>query len=214
MITEEQFLAGATLLRCETAAIKAVRQVESSGSGFLEDGRLATLFEGHQFWIQLKTAGFDPAKFIGAFPNYTNIVYKFWTRKYYLGGEREWDRINSAIAVCRILDAPTALALNSASYGAFQIMGFNHRACGCSSAQDMIAFMNKGEAEQLQCFLNYVQAVKLDDELRHHDWANFARGYNGPGYKGNPFTTNDDYDLKLAIAYKRFSVATSNGQKK
>src|SRR5881397_1481706 len=104
MITEQQFIAAATLLRCETATIKAVRQVETSGDGFLPGGRLAVLFEGHQFWIQLKVAGFDPAKFIGAFPNYSNIVYKFWTRKNYLGGEKEWDRVNAAINVCKMLN--------------------------------------------------------------------------------------------------------------
>ena len=211
MITEEQFAAGAATLRCEIATIKAVRQVESSGNGFLPDGRLATLFEGHQFWLQLKVAGFDPAKFIGAFPNYANVVYKFWTRKWYLGGIREWDRINAALVVCKILNATPALALNSASYGAFQIMGFNHKACGCTSAQDMITYMNKGEYEQLDCFLKYTLARKLDDELRNHDWAGFAKAYNGPGYKGNPATTNDDYDLKLAAAYKKFSEPAQNG---
>lgn len=211
MITEEQFVSAATQLRCETATVKAVRQVESSGNGFLPDGRLATLFEGHQFWIQLKVAGFDPAKFVGAFPNYSNIVYKFWTRKWYLGGIREWDRINGALQVCKILGAPISAALNSASYGAFQIMGFNHNACGQPSAQDMITYMNKGEYEQLDCFLKYCLASKLDDELRRKDWANFARGYNGPGYKGNPATVNDDYDLKLYSAYKKFSEPAQNG---
>ena len=37
-----------------------------------------------------------------------------------------------------------------------------------------------------------------DDELRRHDWAGFARGYNGRNYKIN------QYDVKIAAAYKRF----------
>ena len=54
-------------------------------------------------------------------------------------------------------------------------------------------------------FINYVKHDKLDDELRTKNWASFARQYNGAGYKGNPFTTNDDYDLKLTAAYKKYS---------
>jgi hypothetical protein len=35
--------------------------------------------------------------------------------------------------------------------------------------------------------------------LQSHDWAAFAKGYNGPGYAKNA------YDVKLAEAYERFS---------
>jgi hypothetical protein len=41
------------------------------------------------------------------------------------------------------------------------------------------------------------------DALRQRDWAAFARGYNGPGYRANR------YDAKLAQAFARHSSATS-----
>lgn len=38
----------------------------------------------------------------------------------------------------------------------------------------------------------------LVDELQRHDWAGFARGYNGAGYKRN------NYDEKLRQAYNKY----------
>jgi hypothetical protein len=45
----------------------------------------------------------------------------------------------------------------------------------------------------------FILAAKLDDELRAHDWAKFARGYNGPQY------AKHGYQTKLAAAFKRWS---------
>jgi hypothetical protein len=48
-------------------------------------------------------------------------------------------------------------------------------------------------------FLGYVKFNGIDDELRRHDWVNFARLYNGADYKRNK------YDEKLAAAYKKYN---------
>jgi hypothetical protein len=48
MRTEADFEQAAALLKCDVAAIKAVAEVESSSNGFLSDGRVKILFEGHQ----------------------------------------------------------------------------------------------------------------------------------------------------------------------
>src|SRR5688500_3062767 len=56
LLTESDFKAAARLLNCDIAAIKAVAEVESSGSGFLSDGRVKILFEGHQFHKHTKGA--------------------------------------------------------------------------------------------------------------------------------------------------------------
>ena len=44
----------------ELATVKAVNEVESSGKGFLLDGRPRILFEGHIFWKQLQKKAIDP----------------------------------------------------------------------------------------------------------------------------------------------------------
>ena len=116
-----------------------------------------------------------------------------WNRSLYKGGAREWDRINEAIALDR------GAALQSASWGLFQIMGANYKACGFTSVDDFVAAMEKSEGDQLKAFVGFIRTNKLDGYLRSLNWAAFAKGYNGPGYAKN------QYDAKLAAAYKKFS---------
>jgi hypothetical protein len=77
-------------------------------------------------------------------------------------------------------------------------MGFNFALCGFKSVEEFWAALGRSEGEQLNAFCSYVKSVGIDDELRNHDWAEFARRYNGPEYKKN------QYDTKLANAYARF----------
>jgi hypothetical protein len=89
-------------------------------------------------------------------------------------------------------------ALMSASWGKFQIMGFNHSMVGFDTVQAFVASMEQGEPEQLQAFVRFVRTAGLTPSLRRLDWAGFAHGYNGPDYASN------DYDGKLALAYFGF----------
>jgi hypothetical protein len=205
MITDEQFQLAATKLKCDISDIKAVYEVETQGKGFLPDGRLKILFEGHQFWRLLKKGGFNP---LAISQGHENILYPHYDRTQYKGGAHEWDRMSEAIALCKERGIPIWIALDSASYGAFQIMGFNHNLAGFPTSQEMITFMNsQGESGQLTCFVNYILATGLDLPLRKNDWPVYANSYNGPGYRGNPLTVNDDYDHKLAIAKKKYQTA-------
>lgn len=208
MITEQNFRDTAASLGVSVSTIKAVYKVESNGSGFLPDGRLKTLFEGHQFWNQLIQHGFKPSAIVARYPQCASVLYRKWTKKHYIGGKGEWVRMSRALELCKLIGADTMLALNSASYGAFQIMGFNSWVAGYTDAQAMIVKMNEGgEYEQLQAFCRYITAAKLVKYLKTKDWQKFAYGYNGPGYKGNLSVNWDDYDLKLASADKTFSMA-------
>jgi hypothetical protein len=214
-ITTVQFKEAATKIGCSVPVIKAVYKVETAGSGFLEDGRLKILFEGHVFYNQLSKKGFDADKLALKYPK---IIYKKWTKKHYIGGAAEWNRMSSAIAVCKEIGAPEMLALNSASYGAFQIMGYNCTLCGFATAQEMITAWNMGgEPSQLDGFVQYLKKSHLDDELRNVTianstkerkafWGKFAHGYNGPGYKGSLLYDWDDYDVKLE---KEFQIETA-----
>lgn len=47
--------------------------------------------------------------------------------------------------------------------------------------------------------MTFLQNSKLVAALREKRWADFARGYNGPGYTAN------QYDVKLKEAYEKFS---------
>ncbi len=95
-------------------------------------------------------------------------------------------------------------ALKSASWGLFQIMGFNWKACGYQSLQHFINAMYRGEGDHLNAFVGFIRTSKLDVFLRKEDWKGFARRYNGPRFKEN------QYDVKLERAFKKFSSVKSN----
>jgi hypothetical protein len=190
MLTETDFEQAAGLLKCDVAAVKAVAEVESSGNGFLTDGRVKILFEGHKFYK------FTNGKYAQSHPT---ICYKKWTKAFYakgptadIRGDGELKRLDEAMA----LDRPAALM--SASYGKFQIMGFNFPVCGFGKVEDFYTSMQVSEGEQLKAFCNYVVGNAIDDELRMHHWAEFAMRYNGAEYKKN------EYDTKLAKAYAKY----------
>jgi hypothetical protein len=190
LLTDDDFANAAKKLNCDIAAIKAVAEVESSGNGFLSDGRVKILFEGHQFYKYTKGAY--------ATSNPT-ICFKKWTREFYtkganadIRGAGELARLEQAMALDR------TAALLSASYGKFQIMGFNFAVAGFKTVDEFYEAMQVSEGEHLNAFCNYIKGNSLDDELRTHNWAGFAYRYNGPEYKKN------QYDTKLAKAHKKY----------
>lgn len=176
----------AALIGVDPCAVKAVVEVESGGSGLLPDGRPKILFEGHVFWKELKKRGIDPAPLA---PEYPNAIYPKWDKTQYKGGSAEYERLNTAALVNK--DA----ALCSASWGLFQIMGFNHLACGFDTVQAFVDAQKESEARQLQSFCAFMRSKGLVPFLTCQDWAGFARRYNGPGY------ANNQYDIKIQKAY-------------
>lgn len=180
-LTELDFEKAAQRIGCEAAVIKAVTDVESRGSGFHPNGSVVILFEGHIF------SRYTQGRFDKTHPT---ISYPKWTKKFYLGGIREYERFNAALALDR------EAALKSTSYGLFQVMGFNFAKCGFAGVESFYTAMCESEGAQLQAFVQYIKAVSLDDELRNKEWAKFACGYNGPRYAEN------QYDAKLSRAYK------------
>ena len=176
-MSEGDIATAAEALGCEVAAVKAVIDVESRG-GFFADNRPKILFERHVF-SRLTGGRFDA--------NHSGISSK--TPGGYTGGPPEYGRLAEAIALDR------AAALKSASWGAFQIMGENFGVAGFADVESFVQAMCQSENNQLRAFVGFVRGNGLADELQRHDWAGFARGYNGPNFKKN------NYDAKLAAAF-------------
>ena len=170
-------------LGCEVAAVRAVIDVESKG-GFLPDKRPKILFERHYF------SRLTNGRFNGGHPGISNPQWG----GYGAGGAHQYDRLAEAIALDR--DA----ALRSASWGLFQIMGDHAKTLGYADAEAFVAEMVSGEPAQLDAFVRFVKVNGLADELVRHDWAGFARRYNGPAFRANR------YDTKLAAAYALHSA--------
>lgn len=185
MITEKQFQSSAKAIGCKTACVKAVAEVESRGGGFLNTGEVKILFEPHIFWKQLRLAGITP--------KVSDICYPVWGTKPYGNISEQHAKLQKAVLINR--DA----ALKSASWGLFQICGFNFKTCGCKNIQEFINGMSESEDKQLELFTNYIINSHLDDELKNLDWNGFARGYNGASYAKN------NYHNKLKTAYEKYS---------
>ncbi len=164
--------------------LHAVLDVETRGGGFDAEGRPKMLFEPHIFYRQLGEGNKrDWAVSEG-------IAYPKWGQKSY--PKDSYPRLKKAMEI------DGGAALRSASWGLGQIMGFNAGAAGYSTALAMVKDFMLDEENHLAAMVRFIQTNGLDDELRRHDWAGFARGYNGPGYAKNR------YDVKLAQAFKKW----------
>ena len=186
-LTQADIESAAQTLDVSPAAILAINEVESLGSGFLADGRPVILFERHVMYQRLKAAGRD----VDAI-NYPELVNP--KRGGYRGGAQEWFRLELARQIDR------AAADESASWGKFQIMGYHWQTCGFDSIEAFAAAMAKSEAQHLAAFVALVLADQaLHKALKARKWGEVAKLYNGPAYKENL------YDTKLARAYERHS---------
>jgi len=176
----------------EPAIILAIQSVESGNNGYLPDGRPKILFEGHVFWRMLKAAGKNPADYVRG---NEDILFEKSDRSKYRGGAAEYVRLEKAEKIDRVA------ALKSASWGEFQIMGFNHKAVGFTDVDSFVESTKQPGAGQIRAVLAFMDHNKLLPLVRgpNKNWAKFAAAYNGAGYKKN------QYDVKLQKAYDRFS---------
>ena len=178
MITEEQYKKIADKMGVSVADIKTVRDVESSGNGFLPDGSLKILFEGHKFWSQLVKKGLDPKTLLTE--DNKDVLYKNWTKKFYKGGIKEYDRLKKALEISNDVRVQEA-ALEACSYGGFQIMGFHAKALGFKDVYDMIFYVSAGEYQSLDLFYRFCEHFNLTRHLRSGNIEAFVEGYNGSG---------------------------------
>jgi N-acetylmuramidase len=172
----------ATKLGVFVPEIWTVLAVETSGCGYLADGRPQILFERHVFH-RLTNGKFDDGQISDPSPG-----------GYGPRGANQYDRLAAAIANDRLA------ALQSASWGIGQVMGFNFRAAGFTNVEDMIAAMSQSEDQQLLAMASFLIATGLHRPLQAHDWASFARGYNGPNYAINR------YDIRLNGEFQKYSA--------
>jgi hypothetical protein len=165
-------------------ALWAVMTVETRGCGFLPDRRPKILFERHIF--SKRTGG----RFDAVEPDVSN-------RKaggYGPDGPQQYERLEQAMA----LDA--VAALESASWGLGQVMGFNAGDSGYSGVREMVEAMCDSEDAQFGAMVGYVKSNDLARHLQRGEWADFAYRYNGPDFQKNK------YDTKLENAFARYSV--------
>jgi len=183
-------------LDVEAAVLRAVATVEAAGSGFLPNDptRPKILFEGHAF--HRLTGG----RFAAQRPD---LSYPKWDKTKYSGSLKgEWARLDAACNLDR------AAALQSASWGMFQIMGFNYAYCGCPDVEAFVALQHAGTDPQMECFARFVARPPYLAALQAKDWVAFAKAYNGPQHAKN------NYAPKMAAAYATLSAAPRAARKR
>ncbi len=186
-ISDKAFKEAAKTLNVSEALIRAFAEVESGRlGGFSRPGQPVVLFEGH--WFYKYTDG----KFKDSHPT---LCYQRWTKVHYASNQQdEWNRFQTA---CK-LDLKAALL--SASYGRFQVMGFNHKICGYSDVGDFVEAMTESEDNHLKAFCGFIKNNNMVSLMQKFDYKALARKYNGEGYALNK------YDIKIEKAYNKFKA--------
>jgi hypothetical protein len=180
----------AKTLQVETAALQAVRDVESAGAAFQADGKPTILFERHIFWRRLIAHGIDPNMYA---PHYPTLLSP--TPGGYGPATEQHARLQQAERIHR------PAACESASWGAFQIMGFHWAALRYDSIDAFVDAMCRDAFAHIDALGRFLSLdPRLIRALRARDWQTFARLYNGPNYRINR------YDEKLARSYAAFKA--------
>ena len=169
-------------LGVQASEIWTVLAVETSGCGYLPDKRPQILYERHIFH-RLTKGKYDDGN-----------ISDPTVGGYGQSGAHQYDRLALAIAKNR------AAALESCSWGIGQIMGENYARAGFPDVEQMVAAMSDSEDQQLAAMGNFLFGSRLDVPLQAHDWASFARGYNGVNYAINR------YDIRLNAEFQRYSA--------
>ena len=172
-ITRADFAGAVAALGIDEASLWTLVTVETRGFGFLPDRRPKILFERHIF--HERTGG----RFDRTAPDLSNPAAGG-----YSGGAGEYLRLQRAMAL------DETAALQSASWGLGQVMGFNAAAAGFDSPAAMVTAMVAGEGAQLRAVTHFIVSnPALAAAFRARQWAQVALFYNGRDYQKNHYDT-------------------------
>lgn len=197
-VTRNNIAKTAQKLGVETATLLAVAEVESGGkTGANVKGRFEPLirFEGHYFHRLLPKTKRHKARVAGLAHPVAGKV------KNPRSQTRRWAMLERAIAIDRIA------AFSSVSWGIGQVMGAHWQWLGFGSVDALVEEARSSVAGQVRLMARFIKKSGLAPKLKAHNWAGFAKGYNGPAYRKNR------YDEKMARAYARhFKHEGNKGQ--
>ena len=179
-------------LGVEVAALRAILEKESSGSGFNADGTPKILYERHIMYRRLE-ANYSRNR---AELEYTRNSSLVNPKPYGAGGYGKYSEQPTKLGLATAIDRTSAL--ESCSWGIAQIMGYHWKLCGFSSVQGFVNAMYKSEDSQFEVFVKFLEGSGIIPYLKKLDWANVALRYNGKNYKQN------NYDVDLKKYYLKF----------
>ncbi|KXF76065.1 peptidoglycan-binding protein [Paramesorhizobium deserti] len=187
--TIREIVAAAEKTGVEPAALLAVAEVECGGRTTARvNGRDEPLirFEGHYFDRRLAGTKQADARRQGlASPKAGGV-------KNPVAQTGRWQLLARAMRIDR------NAALESVSWGLGQVMGAHWQWLGYADVEALVAEARGSVAGQIRLMLRFIEKSSLVEVLNRHDWAGFARRYNGPLY------SKYAYDRKMAAAWKTY----------
>jgi len=193
-IDKELFEAVSNDSGLDAGSIYAIVRTESNGHFRWRGGKIPILFERHwAYRLYKKKHGVRKADRLAR--KYPKIINPR------AGGygkfSAQYGKLSKAIKLLG-----KEIAHQSTSFGAFQIMGFNHKVCGFDSAVEMSdAYHADPQIEQIKGFIEFVKNYrngKLLKAVKARNWSKVALIYNGKAYRKN------SYHTKLEIAYRMY----------
>lgn len=190
-LTDKDYKEVAKKLGVDAAAIKSVVEIEAGPAheGFWTAGKPLINFD---LTVFRKRAAANKVDLSSAQRKYPEIFRAPNRKKYGSQQAAQWARLEQAMSV------DTITAIEGTFWGMFQIGGFNYKLCGTESPKAFAKKMASSERDQLDLFANFLISTGMVKDLRKHDWAAFARRYNGPSY------AKRGYHTRLANAYAKF----------
>lgn len=184
-LEKRDFINAANRIDCAPWNLKAFHQVESRGAGFDSKGRLKMLYEPHV--VHKRTNGTLSNQRVSVLWKNSEIMvplsYPKWRRNprgmrefhpYDLDFDSRWQLLAAAYR-------RHPAAIEGASYGAFQIMGYWSERLGYGSTLNLIRDLYEGEKNHLAAAIRFLRMAEAFDDLRRGNWEALARKYNGNG---------------------------------
>lgn len=191
-LSDEDYRQVANRLGIEVATMKAVVEIETGKvhRGFIPDGRPLINFDLAMFRSFARRRGIALTPYT---KSHAVVFSPPATKRYGSRQAAQHARLDAAMTIDPIT------AIYGTFWGMFQIGGFNWKKCGASSPHNFVELMSRSEQDQLQMFANFISSCGLVKYLREHNWSEFARRYNGPGYARHAYHT------QLARSYAKYS---------
>jgi len=181
MISESQKLG------IEVEMALAILKKESRGLAFCPNGKMLARFEPHSFIKHVKRKyGEEKAKTIpwygckkSSCDEWKNLGFKHVSKCSGNWNQEYLKNMKAAIDWCAQNGVDDEYVYKCASYGAPQVMGFNHNKLGYTSAKTMFEAFAASEMAQLKGMFNFFAGRGMVDDMRNKDFEKCSVKYNG-----------------------------------
>lgn len=193
-INDNDYEIAAKELGIEKEVLMAIAKQESKGSSFQAVKQATILFERHKMYSLLIKKGNTKASVDALSIKHPSIVNKN------SGGYNDmtsYDKLKTAKSI------DYDCAVQSCSWGKFQVMGF-HYANLYSSPRELEKAMNMCELQQFKYFVLYLKKTNgMVDALKNKNWEGIATLYNGSKWKEK----NPEYANNVKKYYNQFKAS-------